>query len=118
MKWFRKFSPCGTAGISRGNTDCSPIRLFTVYNMLQNRLVSNFVPRMKMCFHVELVSASQERFKRILFQTTPKDSEEERRRFRRQSEKEGVLQDLIVYDALVNILRTISSNVSNSLFFS
>jgi hypothetical protein len=44
-----------------------------------------------MSFHVELVSASQERFKRIIFQTTPEDSEEERRRFWRQSEKEGVL---------------------------
>jgi hypothetical protein len=45
-------------------------------------------------------------------------TEEERGRFRGQSEKEGVLQDKIVYDALVNILRTISSNVSNSWVFS
>lgn len=97
---------------------CSSIRPFSVFNMLQNRLVNNFVPRMRMNIHVELVSASQEGFKRILFQTAPEDSEEERRRFRRQGEKEGVLQDKIVYGALVNILRTISSNVSNSLFFS
>lgn len=98
--------------------DCSPIRPFSVYNMLENRLVSIFVPRMKMSFHVELVSASQEGFKRFIFQTAPEDSEEERGRFRGQSEKEGVLQDKIVYDALVNILRTISSNVSNSWVFS
>jgi hypothetical protein len=70
---------------------------------------------MKMGFHVKLFSASEEGFKRIIFQTAPEDSEEERRRFRGQSEKEGVLQDKIVYDALVNIIRTISSNVSKSL---